>query len=178
MRRPTSVMVLGILNLLLGVFGLLGTVVSLAMIIHPQPQVGVQNPVLELAQQNPNFAQYMRVILSVGLVACIVLFVAGFGLLLLKPWGRLLSIGYAAYAIVAAIVNTAITYSYMMPLLEKASQMPVGPQKGAIIGGVVGGILGNCVGVLYPLILLFFMFRPNVVAAMQSPCTAEIVEDF
>ena len=91
------------------------------------------------------------------------------GLLLVKEWGRHLSIAYAVYGIIMAIVGTAANVAFLSPLVERASHMPMGPEKGALIGGMVGGVIGSCVGVIYPVILLIFMFRANVKAAMRPP---------
>ena len=65
---------------------------------------------------------------------------AGVGLLMLKPWGRYLSIGYSLYAIVAGIVGVVANYYFLVtPLLDNASQMPAGPEKIGLIAGAAGG---------------------------------------
>jgi hypothetical protein len=177
MQRPTSVTVLGILNLLFGGLGLLGIVMTLAMVLNPKPRGWMLDPAINVVQENPGYAHYARIGNSIGLVANIVLIAAGFGLLLLKPWGRVLSIGFSGYAILSEIVDVFVTGHYVLPLLEKASHMPNGPQKAAMTGAAVGGIVGPCFVAIYPLILLLFMFRPNVKAVLQLPCDAESVED-
>lgn len=169
MRRPTSILVLGILNIVFGCLAVLGTIITLATIMVPQSQLVAGNPVMEVLHKNPNYATFMRISCAVGIVACFVLVMAGLGLLMTRPWGRLLSIGYAAYAILAVFISMASNWYFLQPLLEQARHMRPGPQQGALIGGVIGGVAGSCVGLIYPAILLYFMFRPNVIAALQSP---------
>jgi hypothetical protein len=53
-----------------------------------------------------------------------------------------------------------------MPLLQQASEMS-GPEQAGVMGGAIGGVMGGCFGLIYPILLLFFMMRPNVVAAFQ-----------
>ena len=168
-------MVLGILNLVFGALGLLSLAMIVAMMFIPQPKVPNANPVMGLIQENAAYALFMKISVPLGVVASMVLILAGVGLLRLRPWGRHLSIGYAVYAIIAAIAGGAANCYFLMPLVEKASRMPAGPEQAGLIGGVVGGMVGSCAGLLYPVILLFFMFRPNVVAAMQPSCGAEVV---
>ena len=177
MPRPVSTLVLGILNLVFGAMGLLGIAMTMAMVFIPQPKSPSPNPnpFMGLIQENEGYALFMKISVPLGLVASVVLILAGVGLLRLRSWGRHLSIGYAIYAIIAAIVGAAANCYFLMPLVQKALRMPGGPEQMGLIGGVIGGMVGGCVGVLYPAILLFFMFRPNVVAAMQPPCCAEIV---
>jgi hypothetical protein len=94
---------------------------------------------------------------------------AGIGLLMLKPWARTLSIVYAIYSILQAIVGTIINYFLLVrPLIEQA-QNSSGPEAAAAMGGAIGGTIGGCVGLIYPALLLFFMMRPNVVAAFRPP---------
>ena len=175
MPRPVSTLVLGILNLVFGAMGLLGIAMTIAMMFIPQPKSPNPNPFMRLIQENEGYALFMKISVPLGLVASVVLLLAGVGLLRLRLWGRHLSIGYAIYAIIAAVVGAAANCYFLMPLLEKASRMPAGPEQMGLIVGAISGMVGGCVGILYPAILLFFMFRPNVVAAMQPPCCAEIV---
>jgi hypothetical protein len=121
-----------------------------------------------LIQQNAAYAQYVRISAAIGLIVSIVLTAAGVGLLLLKPWGRVLSIGYAIYGIISPIIMTAINVYFMLPMLQKASNMPMGPQRMAITSGIVGGVIGGCFGMIFPIALLYFMYRPNVIAAFSS----------
>ena len=110
MRRRTAVTVFGILNIgfgVLGIFGLLGTMLVFAMIKDT-----TSNPVIQLIHNNPAYAAWMNLSIVLGLAARVVLLAAGIGLLKLKPWARMLSIAYAIYAIVMILVGTVVNFIF------------------------------------------------------------------
>jgi hypothetical protein len=60
------------------------------------------------------------------------------------------------------LVGAAVSSLHLVaPLLEQASNNP-GPQTIAAAAGAVGGLAGSCLGLLYPVVLLRFMFREDV----------------
>ena len=168
MQRPASVTVFGVLNIVFGALGILGiifTIISL-MVISPH---ATNNPVLEIMRNSPGYAAWMKIALPLGFLATGVSITAGIGLLKLKNWGRALSIGYAIYSIVAGILGSVLNYVFIMqPLMEQASHKS-GPEAAGLIGAAIGGTFGSCFGMIYPVLLLIFMFRPNVVAAFRPP---------
>jgi hypothetical protein len=163
MQRPTSVTVFGILNIVFAAFGIFGMLATLVLFL---PHSGAShNPVIQLIQDSPAYAAWLEFSMAIGAVAAMALLAAGIGLLLLKPWARIVSIIYAIYAIVMTIVGTVVNYFLMVrPLLEQAQQQHGTAAAGAI-GGAVGGAIGGCFGLIYPILLLVFMHRANVVAA-------------
>jgi hypothetical protein len=169
MNRPTSVTILGILNIVFAAMGLLGIAVWVAMSLMPQ-QLNPKNPVLELMQQNAFYAIYTKISIILGLFVAIVLGLAGIGLLMLHPWGRWLSIGYSIYAILIVFINSGVFYyCFLQPMLAKQAAMPPGPDRLAISAGIAGAVVGPCFSLVYPIVLLIFMYRPNVVAALSAP---------
>jgi len=167
--RPTSVTVFGILNLMfagLGLFGLCFTLIPLMGVEMPnQPP----NPVFEILRENQAYYAYMIVSMALGFVAIGVLGLAGYGLLTMRPWGRKLSIIYAVYAIVAGVAGMIANWVWLVgPLLEKANAAGPGPEQAGAIGGLIGGVFGGCFGMIYPIVLLIFMKRRNVVEAFQA----------
>ncbi len=173
MQRPVSTVVFGVLNLAFAAMGLLSFIMTVPMLLSRDAARG--NPIVELAQNNPGYGLFMKISMPVGIAAMVVLLLAGVGLLLLKPWGRRLSIVYGLYGVVAGIVGVALNCHFLLPLLAKAAEMPAGPARAGWIGGIIGGIVGGGLGVIYPAVLLCFMFRASIKAACQSPCQAELV---
>jgi hypothetical protein len=169
MQRPTSVLVFGILNLVFGALGLCGAAWSLAMFMGPfAKEMAKGNPVLQKMQSSPAFGVYSNVSAGLGFVFTLVLLAAGVGLLRMRPWGRTASIAYAVYGIVASIVGAAVVFLFILgPMLQEAEKLPPA-ERAAVIGGVGGGVLGACFGMVYPILLLVFMFRENVVAAFAA----------
>ncbi len=114
--------------------------------------------------------------MAVGAVFTIILGLAGIGLLMFRSWGRTLSIVYVIYAFISMIVGIVINFCFLLPpLLEKQAALPPGPEKAGAMGGIVGILAGSCIGFIYPIILLIFMYRPNVKAALQKQKPADQV---
>jgi hypothetical protein len=166
--RPASVTVFGILNLVFGVLGLCGAAFSAAMFSMMPQNPNMPNPVLELMANNPTYRLFTQVSTGLGFIASIVLIVGGIGLLQAKSFGRTLSIGYSLYAILAGIVGSIANFVFLVgPLLEQAQVAGAGPEQAGAIGGMVGGVFGGCIGLVYPVLLLIFMFRRNVAEALK-----------
>jgi hypothetical protein len=169
MKRPTSVTVFGALTIVFAVFGVLGLIASLALFALP---ASANNPVVTIMRENPGYAAWMKICIPLGLLSCVALLAAGIGLLCLKSWARTLSIAYAIYAIVFGLVGLVVNFFFIVrPLLEHARQQQ-GPEAAGAIGGAIGGSVGGCFGLIYPILLLIFMFRPNVVAAFRPQAPA------
>ena len=168
--RPAAGTVFGILNIVFGIFGICGVVVSGVMLFAAfNPNPNVPNPVIEIMNQNTFYRVFNQVGIGLGLVATIVLIVSGIGLLQLKPSGRALAIGYGIYVIVASILGAIVSgVCLFAPLLDKINTLPPGPEKAGAISGMIGGTVGPCVGLVYPVLLLIFMYRRNVIEAYRS----------
>jgi hypothetical protein len=166
MQRPTSVTVFGVLNIAFGALGVVGIIFAFATLML-LPDSG-NNPILGIMRSNPGYALWMKIAIPIGFLACGVTIVAGIGLLKLKNWGRLLSIGYAIWAIGWGLLGMVINFfCVMQPLMAQASQKS-GPEAATMIGAAIGGTVGGCFGMIYPVVLLIFMTRPKIVAAFQS----------
>lgn len=165
MKRPTSVTVFGILNIVFAVLGLFGLAVSVLLFL-PQA-AATKNPVVQLIHDNATYAAWMKLCLALGLAATMAKLTAGIGLLQLKPWGRQLSIIYAIYAMLMVVASGVVNYFFLMrPLLEQVAQKQ-GTEHAAAVGGAIGGTFGSCFGLIYPILLLVFMLRPDVAAAFE-----------
>ena len=163
MKRPTSVTVFGILNIVFAVFGVLATLGSLVLFL-PQ-MANSNNPVIKLIQDNPTYAAWMKFSIGLGVLVSLALLAAGIGLLKLKPWARMFSIGYAIYSLIMIPVSMVVNFFLLTrPMLEQAHQQH-GPEAASAIGAAVGGMFGSCFGLIYPVLLLIFMLRANVKAA-------------
>jgi hypothetical protein len=166
MQRPASVTTFGILNIVFSVLGIISIIASTVMLSATNQS---NNPVMAVMRDNPAYASWMKIATIMGIVACIVLLIAGIGLLLLKRWARKLSLGYAVYAIVAGILGSVMNYIYLVqPLMEEAARRQ-GPEAAGAMGGAIGGVLGGCIGLVYPILILIFLTRPKAVAAFQVP---------
>ena len=171
MQRPTSVTVFGILNMVFAVFGVFGMIASIAVLMMPASS---SNPVVKIMQENQAYAVWMKICIPLGLLSCAALLAAGIGLMCLKPWARTLSIGYAIYAIVFGILGMVVNFLFLVPPLLAQARQQHGPEAAGAIGGAIGGTIGGCIGLIYPVVLLIFMFRPNVVAAFRPSAPPQL----
>ncbi len=171
MQRPTSATVFGILNMVFAAFGLFGIIASVGLLMMAGK---TDNPVIKLMQDSPGYALWFKICIPLGLLSCGVLLAGGIGLMLVKPWGRLLSIGYAIYAIIFGFAGMVVNFLFLVrPMLEQAKHKG-GPEAAGAIGGAIGGSIGGCFGMIYPILLLVFMFRPVIVAAFRPPAPPQI----
>ncbi|MDZ7619729.1 MAG: hypothetical protein U1E05_22240 [Patescibacteria group bacterium] len=163
MQRPTSVTVFGILNIVFGVLGILGTLFALSV------RGSQSNPFLP---EHPVVSAWMTVGVPLGFAFAIMQIVAGIGMLLLRRWGRICAIVHAIYAIVSTLAGAVISAVFVFkPLLDQmdADQNPA--LRAGIIGGIIGSALGSVIGCIYPALLWYFMNRPHVRAAFAGTWT-------
>jgi hypothetical protein len=148
-ERPAPVTVFGILNIVFGSLGLLCMPLGLIAIF------AVPNAM------NTTVTVKAWMLLSgvVGLACTIFLIVVGIGLLYLKAWARMGSLLYGWFAIIWGIIGTVVNFG-VIPLGGYGFSHDAVP-------GVIGGILGGLIGLVYPILLVIFMRRPNV----RSACT-------
>jgi hypothetical protein len=166
MQRPTSATVFGILNIAFAAYGVFGIIASAMMLFS---NGNSNNPVVKIMHENPGYLAWMKLTVPLGLIGCVVLLVAGIGLLKMKEWARKLSIGYAIYAILFGLAGSVVTFLYLVrPMIEQASHQH-GPEAAGMIGGAVGGLIGSCFGMIYPILTLVFLTRPKLRVAFQHP---------
>jgi len=152
-QRPTSVTVLGILNIVFGGLGLTCIPIGIAMSFVPQPDSPFQpTEAMELFTMIGNI---------VGFLFSIVLLASGIGLLYQKKWARKTSIIYGWTAIVWCILGLIINGFLFSSML---SDVPPEAMPG-VVGGIVGGMCGGLIGLAYPIILIIFMRKPHVIEA-------------
>jgi hypothetical protein len=167
MNRPTSVTVFGILNIVFSVWGLFGVLFSaLVMALGSAPGT-FGGPAVAAMQSHPVLRVWTIASLPLGLMAAIVLFAAGIGLLLLKPWARVASIGYGIYAIIMAIAGIVLNVTITVPLMMQTSVAGPGGEIAAV-AGMVGAVFGGLISLIYPTLLIIFMTRQNVVDAFRA----------
>ena len=177
MERPVSVTVFGILNIVFGVLGLCGMLVTVVILFSPE--MAKDNPALAAMQTIPAYHAFMVVSLGLGTIASLVLIVAGIGLLMSQGWARVLSIIYGWYAVVFGIIGMVFNLVYVIPVMTKNMGNQGNPQAvGAAVGGMIGGVCGGVIGMIFPVVLLVFMYRRNVVAFFRNQQSELIPESW
>lgn len=148
-ERPVPVTVFGILNIVFGSLGLLCMPLGLIGIFA---MPNVMNAAVAVKA-------WMLVSSAVGFVCTILLITVGIGLLYLKAWARTGAVVYGWFAIIWGIVG-------MVASLGLIASGGYGHSHSAL-PGAIGGIFGGLVGLIYPVLLIVFMRRPDV----RNACT-------
>jgi hypothetical protein len=159
-ERPMSVLIFGILNIGYGLFKL--GMLALSTVMSHIGQAG--NPVAAAMKSDPTMVAWTKFSIISGVSLGLLLMVFGIGLLLCKNWARLGSMVYSLIDIVLVVVGSVVVWPITQRAMEQMPNVPHGMIAGfAMIGMVIGLIFG----LAYPVILLFFMTRPNVIDACQ-----------
>ncbi len=192
MRRkpPTTITVLGILNIIYGIIGPpysvgcslcngfgLGAIWLLG---NSRRHNEFTRPLAELwlvLRDVPGFVPIEMCRVVFGLVMGTVLICAGIGLLKLRPWARRASLVFSVATILAQLAYSGYAVLVLNPAM--------GRLQGQIGGGLAVAnpwqgmtdtasvVIGNLLSLAYPVVLLIFMLSPRVAAALAPP-----VDDF
>jgi hypothetical protein len=159
-QRPMSTLIFGILNLGYALLNLAGPLFAKLMANVKLP---ANSPVAAL-KADPAYIAWTNFNLVMGLILGLALLAFGIGLLLLKNWARLGSIIYALISIVYVVIGSMISYPFTKRMMEQTPGVPQGMMAGFATIGLVFGLI---IGLAYPVLLLFFMTRSNVIEACQ-----------
>ncbi|MBN2307803.1 MAG: hypothetical protein JXR94_02460 [Candidatus Hydrogenedentes bacterium] len=162
------------LNIVLAVLGLTCVPVGMLLQHAGPPTPGGYAPSdavvgMYESMETPFYRAYSAVSTTVGIVAAIALLAAGVGLLKLRPWGRSLSIVYAIYGLIVAVVLPVVNYFIVWRPMLDTLQGVGGPAEFGFMIALVSGTVGSCLNFVYPVLLLIFMFRPHVKRAFLPP---------
>jgi hypothetical protein len=185
-ERPTAILVMAILNFVFGGLYILFLIcggISIAVTAvfaknMPTPK-GQPNPFEEVTGMYdaiPGFYAFTATTSTLMLLFCILLVVAGIGLLKMQPWARWACIVYAAYTLFAASISLMYNLALAIPAMQQwrteymaKINRPV-PASPLIDYG--SAALGFVFGIAYAVALLIVMFRPSVVRAFAGERSA------
>ena len=150
--KPGSIKVFGILNVVFGAIGLICGGFGFLTLMVMQSSSDMGNAI-----QSAKSAQYSGGYMTavIGLLLNIFLLTCGIGLLKERNWGRTWSLGYAVLGIIHTVGGAigAVIFAQAGP---------------AAMGAGFGAIIGTAIGVIYPICILIFLTRPNVVEALKE----------
>ena len=160
--KPASIKVFGILNIIFGSLGLVcgGFGFLVLVVMQSSSEMGdvIQSAIS--TQYSEGYMTFIMFAAVIGLLLSIFLLTCGIGLLKERNWGRTCSLGYAVLGIIHATVNAIGSV-----IFAQAGPAAMGP---VAIGASVGAIIGTAIGVIYPICILIFLTRPNVVEALKE----------
>jgi len=183
--RPTSVLVLAILNLILGGMGLIaficgGVMLALLAVWIPtlpkapgQPtQPGFFDPYQYVQARVPSYYAVTGAAMGVSLIGQAILVVSGIGLLKMRRWARTVSILFASVSVFMTLVGLPYMIAVVNPVmaeyyseLAKGQGMAMYSMFSDPIMLSVMNIFGSLVGLIYPVTQLIILNRPRIKAA-------------
>lgn len=165
MERPQAATGFGILNIAFGASGLLGLVASY-MMLGAKGQIA--NPILEAMRSNATYVTWLKVLSPLTVVASSIAVVAGLGLLGMKPWGRTLSLAYAWWLVVSKTAGAIVAWLYLLPSLAEQAGKLTGHTVLALKIGGYAVAFGGILGLIYPVLMIYFMDRPAMKQAFAG----------
>lgn len=151
--RPTSVTVLAIINIAFGTLGLLCTPIAFLGVMVPQPNSPFQ--------MEAGMKIFTAVGAVLGLIFATLLIASGIGLLHQQRWARRIAYFYGWIAVIWGIIGLVINAVSMGSALSGVPES----QAPAVMGGMVGSMCGGVIGLIYPIVLIIFMRKSQIVQA-------------
>jgi hypothetical protein len=191
-KRPTSITVFAILNLVMGGMGLfcnLCGVANLALApmlqqfqekMQAQQGARAQGPDMQQMQKElearlPMMQTVQIIQIGVAFVLNTILVIAGIALMRMKPAGRWASICYSIGRIIFSIGVLIYTIGYVGPAMddwfqEQQKQRPEAQVPSGLFSvmAIGGGIVAVIIPVTYAVILLIFMSLPSTGRALAA----------
>lgn len=169
-RRPASITVFAVLNMVFGGLGLLSPLVSLSM------KRFSEGPMMEMMENHSFLGPWQTGGVVLAVLVSLALIYIGVALLSLKPWARTACVVYAVYGVIMTLAQAAVSWLVMKPaLIQIKDEMPMGDF--VVASSMAGVILGLIFGMAYPLVIGIFMSR-NKVKEIFEPRQSERVELF
>lgn len=173
--RPTSVLVLSILGIAIGSYRVLCAPVSFFAVfavsrgtLVTRTAAGTTMATTTAATAMPSLPPALMwstlAFAVISLILGVMLLIGGIGSLMLKPWARLLMLWYAAVSLVIALGRSAMSL-YEMPMTRQRTSGRGDLLLFIIVGSFVFSVL---MGIAYPLFVLVFLRRRDVVEAFET----------
>jgi hypothetical protein len=175
-KLPLAPTVIGFLNVVFGLIGIIGSFSSFGIYYGSlEKQAGIN---ADLARSDAFYLTCMRIIMIPGFIFVVLQFTSGIGLFKSREWARKLAIFCAIYGLVAGLFMGWLSLTHVMPF---ASSRALPPGADPALAGMtkallaIFGVIGMILGLLYPILTIFFLTRPRLrahFAAARAPSPA------
>ena len=172
--RPKSIMVFGIFNVLFGVFGLVGSLSSLAYCFVPA--LAQANPMMKSLFQNGDYVFFTKLMVVPALLGATCEIVCGIGLFRSREWARKMAIGLGCYLILTTALGAYINYTYIIPAMipEMSKIMPDETSANIFkVTTMITAAMSVFLGIGYAAIQMLLLMRAKVrvycIAASAKP---------
>ncbi|XAM01109.1 hypothetical protein OT109_06925 [Phycisphaeraceae bacterium D3-23] len=172
MDRPRVLIVFGVINLLFAVGWVVASLGALMYVAMPlsyfdnQPMPIDMDPVRAIysALESPVYRGYWIANSLAGFIGAGLLTAGGVGLLMARPWGRRLSLAWAALAVIAVAASVGMTHGYLTPALASQTNepLPSGTENAVMI------VTSLVLRWAYPVVLMILLPRPGITALFEQ----------
>jgi len=177
MQRPTSVTVFAILNIIWAAIGVISLGFAVANWTGVYEPPTADNPVLKLMESNHAYRLFTHISTAVGAVATIVLLAAAIGLLQLKPWARIATIGYGCYTILITLLATVMNELLIFGPLREQTAGSSGPEHIAATAGSVMVVVMAALVMAYCGLMILMLSRRGVIEAFVGDVDEELADE-
>ena len=155
--KPASIKFFGILNIVFGAMGLIcgGAGVLFFVLATQSSEFAYELNRAMSAQYAEGYITFLQFSSCFGGIMSLILIVCGVGLLRERNWGRTGSLGYAAFQILFTLASTAVSMSMMK-------------NDKTFIFSAGGAMCGVLFALIYPICIMIFLIRPNVIEALKE----------
>lgn len=165
MRRPISVIVFAIINLVFTGFGLLATIYGMAIWFGLLLDPNANNPAMQAMSENEVFVAYQNVMLFVSIGVSIVVIAASIAMLQMKPWGRVVTILWGVYSIIFTIAGAVLQHVWVFkPMMQEVTEEPM---KLGLQIGIIAGYIFAALFVVYYILMIAMLSRTKVKEAFE-----------
>jgi hypothetical protein len=181
-RRPTAAVFFGVTNIVVGALGLMfygcSGLMVVALTIDPADTIWPF-----VAGDVRIFTPMAAAHFVLSLLICLLLLIAGLGLLGLHNWGRLVSIVCGVLALVLNVWNIIFQVAFVSPSMQRYVNTALHPmlrsEKAAQSAFVNVCVIGAALlAILYSIALLITLLLPDVAATFHQKPQPEWDEDF
>ena len=155
--KPSSIKVFGILNIVFGAMGLIcgGAGVLFFVLATQSSEFAFELNRAMSAQYAEGYITFLQFSSCFGGIMSLVLIVCGVGLLRERNWGRTGSMAYAAIQTLYTLASTVLSMSMMK-------------HDESFIFSAGGAMCGVLFALIYPICIMIFLTRPNVVESLKE----------
>jgi hypothetical protein len=165
--RPTAVLVIAILGIVLGAFGMLG---GLCGILANVVNVNNANPAMEAMYHDLAWRMVLLASTSLQFILSVILVIGSVYLLSLRPWARRLLLGYGWGQLGVWALMTLTNVLWIIPRMSHLlSGQTIDPtQRKMMHGRQLFGLLCGLLWPLFAVVVLILLTRPGVKAAFTG----------
>jgi hypothetical protein len=162
---PSMARAVAILNIVLGALGLLATPCSGLMFLDSSSK----DPVVQAIRSDPLLLGWTLGSIAFGMLLSVVAIAASAALLNVQPWSRWVLLGEASCQIFLSLLGLAVHGLILTPrVLQIAERTGDTAEKYGMLGGLVGGSIGSLFAIVFPILTLVVLTRPETIAALRT----------